>query len=101
MKKEKIDVPIELDARIMQYAASKKFVSLRWYNTLPARAAAVIFIGVIVGVFQFSVRKDAGKGIQQVAEQVQIDNINWNDFEERMEYVAGEIDKEAVYLAQL
>ena len=31
MKDEKFEVPQELDAKILQYAESKKFNTVRWY----------------------------------------------------------------------
>ena len=104
MKKEKIEVPIELDAEILQYAASKKFKvrQMRWYRTLPARAAAVIFIGAVIGVLQFADKhKEAKPGRELAKTAVQQDVFDWNDFEEKMEYVAAEIADEAFYLAQL
>lgn len=101
MKKEKFEVPIELDAKILQYAAEKKFTAMHWYRTLPARAAAVILIGAIIGSLQFASRENKEKYIPQTAENFPAENLNWNDFEERMEYVANEIADEAVYLAQI
>lgn len=101
MKNEKIDVPLELDAKILQYAESRKFNHMRWYRTLHARVAAVIMLGIIIGAVQLAGRKNNSRYIQQMAENTAQENFDWNEFEEKMEYVDNEIADEALYLAQL
>lgn len=102
MNKEKLEVPIELDAKILQYAAEKKFVRQVWYRSLPARAAALIIFGAAFALLQTVNRTDNSKNIK-IAENIQVqqDVPDWNDFEKKLEFVDEEIFAEAVYLAQL
>jgi hypothetical protein len=101
MKNEKIDVPLDLDAKILQYAESRKFNRMCWYRTLSTRAAAVIVIGAIIGTVQLAGRKNDSRYIQQLAENTAQENFDWNEFEEKLEYVDNEIADAAFYLAQL
>ena len=100
MKNEKIEVPLELDAAVMQYAAEKNFAEKRWYWSLPARAAAVLLFGLALAVLHFAGEKPR-EGYVSVAEMEQYENLDWTDFDSKLEFVDEEIMAEAKYLAQL
>lgn len=100
MEKEKLEIPVELDAKIMQYAAEKKFIQHRWYWSVPARAAAILLFGAAAVFFHFSDREHSPKDNLPLAEN-SIEIPDWNDFEQKMEFIDEEIFIEARYLAQL
>lgn len=101
MENKKIEVPLELDAAILQYAAGKKFVQFHWYRTVPAKAAAVLLLGIGLSAVYFSALREEKTGDLPLAENVQYENIDWNEFEYKLEFVDAEILAEAKYLAQL
>ena len=101
MKDEKFEVPQELDAKILQYAESKKFNTVRWYRTIYARTAAVILIGTIIGSVQLTGGRKAAASRLQTAEKFRQESFDLDEFEANIEYVANEIADEALYLAQL
>lgn len=98
MTKEKFDVPVEADAVVLQYAAAKKFNRNRWYRSVPVRAAAVIAVASGLAYMQFFRTENRVEKPVQVAET---ENFDWNDFEEKLEFVDEAIFAEAKYLAQL
>lgn len=100
MKDKKFEIPMEIDAAIMQYAAEKKFCQLKWYRSLAARAAALVFVGAVLAYVQFFPDRNVQK-IEHMAEKGKSEMTDWNDFEEKMEFVDNEILAEAIYLAQL
>ncbi len=98
MTKEKFEIPTEVDAAILQYAAAKKFSRQRWYWSVPARAAAVALLALGIGYMQFYM---AEKKLEKTVVTAELDNADWTAFEEKLEFVDDAIFSEANYLAQL
>ena len=100
MKEKKIEIPLELDAAVIQYAASKNFQKRNWYWSLPARAAVLVFAGAVLAYIQFG-RDNGMEQIVHTEEIARFGSPEWSDFEEKIEFVDDEILAEAKYLAQL
>ena len=100
MKEQKIEIPLELDAAVIQYAASKNFQKRSWYWSLPARAAVLVFAGAVLAYIQFGRDNSMDKTVN-TAEIARLEINDWNDFEEKLEFVDDAIWAEAKYLAQL
>ena len=100
MKEQKIEIPLELDAAVIQYAALKNFQKRNWYWSLPARAAVLVFAGAVLAYVQFGRDNSMDKNVH-TAEIARFEIHDWNDFEEKLEFVDDEIWAEAKYLAQL
>ena len=96
--REKIEIPTELDAKILQYAADKKFPQFRWYNSWAVRAAAVVIIGAAFICTDIFYDREPERPTLAAVEK---EELNWVDFEEKMDYLNDEIFVEAQYLAQL
>ena len=98
MTKEKFEIPIELDAAVLQYASEKKFVRRRWYWSVPVRAAAAAAVALGLAYMQFF---QAEKRVENTVQTAEAENFDWNDFEAKLEFVDEAIFDEARYLAQL
>lgn len=98
MTKEKFEVPIEVDAAILQYAAAKKFHRRKLYWSLPVRAAALIAIAGGLAYMQFF---RAENKVEQKVQMAETETFDWNEFEEKLEFADQEIFAEAKYLAQM
>ncbi len=97
MDKEKLEIPMELDAAILQYAAAKKFPKMQWYRSWTFKAAAAVVVLAVLACTQIDWRQPQTVHFSSAEK----DEFNWEVFEEKMEYIDEEIFFEAQYLAQL
>ena len=57
MDKEKLEIPMELDAAILQYAAAKKFPKMQWYRSWTFKAAAAVVVLAVLACTQIDWRQ--------------------------------------------
>ena len=97
MDKEKLEIPLELDAAILQYAANKRFPESRRHFSWVFKIAALFIAVSVFGIVQFSADKEETMQLSSAGTE----EVDWENFEEKMEYLDEEIFFEAKYLAQL